>query len=175
LANSGSKLAYKDTGLIADFEFRDSIRSRMDTLTISDDVSVPLDSCHRLFGTLTNTFPKNPWLQLSAISGCFRTCSDGGEIIKNKVITPISLNENINIYPNPSPGLFNIGLKNLFGPNALVSIYDINGHMVYSNRFSLFGETPTLNEINLTRISKGVYFLNIVDAKNSYNKKVFVE
>jgi hypothetical protein len=76
-------------------------------------------------------------------------------------INDIAFNNNINVFPNPSNGLFNFsGLKN----ENSIEIFDITGRLVLHTI-----SNESLYVIDLTEKDRGVYFYRITD-KN--NKKV---
>ena len=76
----------------------------------------------------------------------------------------------ISIYPNPSNGLVyinNSGFMTL--DNA--RIYDVNGRLILRKELA---DTP-LNQIDLTTISKGVYFLMVSSDGASITEKIVIE
>ena len=80
------------------------------------------------------------------------------------------LNAAISIYPNPSSGLVfinNTGRVNL----ETADIYDINGRLVLQKQLS----NATLNQIDLSNVSKGVYFLTINSDDASITEKIIIE
>ncbi|MDP1726804.1 MAG: T9SS type A sorting domain-containing protein [Bacteroidota bacterium] len=77
----------------------------------------------------------------------------------------LTLNEHINIFPNPAKEMVEIGLSNeLLG--AEIQIKDINGKLVY------FGKQTT---INLNDFNKGIYFVQISHDGYQVTKKLFIE
>ncbi len=68
-------------------------------------------------------------------------------------------NYGINIYPNPSNGMFYIELAKSIS-KANVSILDMTGKLIYTNKLN-----SNLNEIDLSSQAKGIYFIkfNISD------------
>lgn len=63
----------------------------------------------------------------------------------------------INLYPNPSSGIFTLFLGDL-NPET-IEVYDITGKIVYKNNTILVSEKQFT--IDLTSISQGVYFVKI--------------
>jgi hypothetical protein len=72
-------------------------------------------------------------------------------------------NTNVNVYPNPSNGLFNLEIAAAEAGNCTISVTDVLGRTVNTI-------TPVLNqgsnhfEINLSNAAKGVYFAKIHSA-----------
>ena len=79
------------------------------------------------------------------------------------------LNKNIDIYPNPSAGIFNIEMKNI--SDFHYEIFDISGKSI-TNKIEV-----TLNsfEINLSKYSHGIYFLKLQSNEGVITKKLIVK
>ena len=77
----------------------------------------------------------------------------------------------IKLYPNPSDGLMTLEFHGRadFG-EALVSVVGLTGN-VY-DRFTWHGETTTLN---LTGLSKGVYFVKIKTEESLEVRKIVIQ
>jgi hypothetical protein len=90
------------------------------------------------------------------------------EVVKQLVLTddPASISENnlsnIQIYPNPTSGLVFIDSNNLID----VSAYSIDGRLIET-----FGKT---NQIDLSFLSTGVYFLSIKTDKREIIKRIVI-
>lgn len=79
-------------------------------------------------------------------------------------------NNSINVWPNPSDGIFYVSIKNNNADAIKIEVSDISGKIVYSSvakkTKSNFTETIDLNDL-----SKGLYILKVeADGKSSYNK-----
>lgn len=85
----------------------------------------------------------------------------------NALATDEERNSNtINIYPNPSSGVFNISY---FGSTVLfIEIYDVTGKQI----LKLKNEN---HQINLNGYSKGIYFAKIKTDKDFITKKIIIE
>ena len=82
----------------------------------------------------------------------------------------LELNE-VNFFPNPNDGLFNL---NFITPNAgdlTVNIYDQNGRTVYKEMLAEF-EGEYTNRIDISERADGTYYLQIIQNNQSYNKKI---
>ena len=81
------------------------------------------------------------------------------------------LNEGISLYPNPTKGPLYIntdGRAMIEGAN----LYDVNGRLISSYHLE---DTSKRNEIDLSNIAKGVYFLNIYSDAAFITKKIVLE
>ncbi|MEO8532878.1 MAG: T9SS type A sorting domain-containing protein, partial [Flavobacterium sp.] len=69
------------------------------------------------------------------------------------------------IYPNPATSIINIESKEtIFTVDSNVSISDITGLQVNSNNFSIVN--PNLITINISNLTSGTYFINILTSAN---------
>ena len=81
------------------------------------------------------------------------------------------LTEGISLYPNPTKGPLYIntdGSVMIEGAN----LYDVNGRLISSYHLE---DTSKRNEIDLSNIAKGVYFLNIYSDAAFITKKIVLE
>ncbi|NOZ34376.1 MAG: T9SS type A sorting domain-containing protein, partial [Chlorobi bacterium] len=90
-------------------------------------------------------------------------------VAESTLISEINETTDIKIYPNPSNGHFNIVLNNDF-TKATVRITDISGKIL-SEKSDL---NKGLNTINLTNVSKGIYFIYINYDNNRIISKLIV-
>ena len=86
-------------------------------------------------------------------------------------VTPSQVNnfENsfIDVYPNPARDKVFITSKNNI--NSL-KIFDLSGKLCYVDN-----TISDQHEVDISKFSKGIYTINIIDRKNSYVTKLFVE
>jgi len=73
------------------------------------------------------------------------------------------------IFPNPSNGKFNV--RNEAGITEVI-VYNLVGKQVYSK---IYQNKQSLNEIDLTKFQKGVYFIEVNDGMKTYTKKIVVQ
>lgn len=99
-----------------------------------------------------------------AITTFFATASIQENSLLNSVI----------ISPNPSNGLFQLNFKNSKKQQTKISLFNINGQLVseYSNEELEAGEVQ--KTIDLKAPPKGMYYLNITNTNESFNKKIIV-
>jgi hypothetical protein len=78
-----------------------------------------------------------------------------------------NLNDEINIYPNPNPGVFEIpGIKN---KNSKIEIYNTTGELIYRKIAS-----SQKTGINLADIANGVYQVKKISDSGVINRKVVI-
>jgi len=78
----------------------------------------------------------------------------------------------ISIVPNPSNGLFFINVSGMEGATEL-QIYSVSGQLVYNEM--LDGNSLTNKSIDLEAYPTGMYFVRMINNKNSYTKKIIIE
>ena len=82
--------------------------------------------------------------------------------------------DDINIFPNPSSGIFNLSHNLEFKSDLIIQIHNSVGELVYEKFFKeYFGEINL--RFNLTEFSSSIYFISVNDNISIYNKKLIVE
>jgi extracellular elastinolytic metalloproteinase len=81
-----------------------------------------------------------------------------------------SLENNFNIYPNPSKGIVNIQSRLDLG-SADISVFDINGRKVFNQNV----EIQNVVSINTENLSTGIYILQINGENYSHTTKLIIE
>ncbi len=80
----------------------------------------------------------------------------------------------INFYPNPNNGQFNLGFTLEKQGDTEISIFDINGKNVYNEK--LVGFTGTYQkEIDISSNGSGTYYIKVSQGKDSYYKKMILQ
>jgi PKD repeat protein len=84
-------------------------------------------------------------------------------------------NSSINLYPNPSNGIFSLEMGNIneTGGTTLISIYNVLGESVYQTEVQNTSNTLS-KDIQLENISEGTYFLKAVTKNRSYTAKIII-
>ena len=104
------------------------------------------------------------------VSGLNYTIGEDGIYIGYPVGVSLLENEELNIYPNPGPGLIMMDLP--AAGDYVVKIFAIDGRMVLEEQFSSAGGART---INLSGASDGTYFIRVMgtdtDVTLKYIKK----
>jgi hypothetical protein len=80
--------------------------------------------------------------------------------------------KNISIFPNPNSGIFNLYLDEKISENAIVTITDISGKTILVLKNEQLSNT---NSIDLSKESKGIYFVNLVSDEQVMVKKIIVQ
>jgi len=75
---------------------------------------------------------------------------------------------NLDIYPNPSPGLVNVRFEENIDSLVLIEILDINGNRVHK----VESANERLIPINLENQSKGIYFAIISVGGHTLSRKI---
>ncbi|MGV6828342.1 MAG: T9SS-dependent M36 family metallopeptidase [Flavobacteriales bacterium] len=81
-----------------------------------------------------------------------------------------ALNNNFNVYPNPSNGQINIASKLDLG-NATINIFDINGRNIFTENVELHN----MATINASILKTGVYILQINGDTYNHTTKLIIE
>lgn len=107
--------------------------------------------------------------------------SANGHFIFNKTLLKnLSTNEynstlkNLSIYPNPSNGQFSILYESAENTSALLTIYNMQGVLVYSENLN-FTKGIYTNSIIAKNISSGMYLMVVETKTNRYTSKLIIE
>lgn len=101
---------------------------------------------------------------LDSITVTFKDCSG---------IDEYGLDKFVNIYPNPSDGLFYISTKEIKGALDL-NITDAKGQLIFKQEIIPDSEQYT-HRIDLSSLAKGVYFVKIMNSDNVMNRKIVIQ
>ncbi len=82
-------------------------------------------------------------------------------------INEISENPEINVYPNPSTGIFNVDLHNV----NTIKVLNTLGALVYQEKVNV-DETKTT--LDLSSFGNGIYFIAVTNDKGTTNKKIIL-
>jgi hypothetical protein len=157
---------------VAGFTFTADNQTISFTNTSSNAISYSWDFGDTYTSTETNpvhtyTASDNYTVTLTAING---VCADDEDeqSIDVTFVGVVDLDANIQIKPNPSTGKFMIHTGNY--KVDLISIYTVNGQKILETK-------PGSNqvEIDLSSVSKGVYFIEIKSNNWKINKKMILK
>ncbi|MTE27135.1 zinc-dependent metalloprotease [Winogradskyella ouciana] len=81
--------------------------------------------------------------------------------------------DDLQVYPNPNNGTFNIGFSPKSGEDITIQVYDIRGRAIFENTFNSVGRFDEV--IQLTNAESGVYLLSISDGPQKVTKKIVVD
>ncbi|MEZ5195329.1 MAG: CUB domain-containing protein [Bacteroidales bacterium] len=82
--------------------------------------------------------------------------------------------DNLQVYPNPADNMLNVSFSLDNNQSFAIKLISTTGQVVYQENTSEFSGNY-VNSIDLSGISKGVYFLNIANESGTVNKKVVVK
>jgi hypothetical protein len=85
-------------------------------------------------------------------------------------ISPLTLNNNIVLYPNPSQGMIEFNFGKLYNHTFDVKVTDMTGKVVLMKEIGVVN-----NFIDLTPYSNGVYFLQITLENTTVTKRIILE
>ena len=94
-------------------------------------------------------------------------------------VAPIRLDggtaiNNLEVYPNPSKDIFNVSFVSEDMQNLEVRVLNLIGEVIYTEGLEQFVGEYT-KSINLSKYTKGVYFLEITTKEGVVNKKIVLQ
>ena len=91
----------------------------------------------------------------------------------NKNLKPNIIENDINIFPNPTNESINITCNNLDFNDFLITLYNVEGNIINLNNNITYKHSKHI-VINCTNLPKGIYFINIKNNNKTYNQKMVV-
>jgi len=86
-------------------------------------------------------------------------------------INETSLENSINVYPNPSNGVFVLSCDNSLQHSVLeISILNQLGQIVYANKI----DGPALEQFDISMLAAGTYTLNLTTVDNTISKQLII-
>lgn len=82
--------------------------------------------------------------------------------------------ENMKLYPNPNDGKFNLNFNLKNRGDAEVTVYDMQGKQVYSEKLSNFAGEYN-KPIDISSNAKGIYFVKIQQGNHTQVKKISLD
>jgi PKD repeat protein len=79
---------------------------------------------------------------------------------------------NLSIVPNPNTGTFQLQLSERLKFETIAQLYDLNGRVVYEQNLPLSSQTN--REIKTKNLPTGVYFLRLMNRKQSQTHRVLI-
>lgn len=80
-------------------------------------------------------------------------------------------NSQLQVFPNPSAGIFNISMDELSSDNHNLTVTDITGKVVYTEQLKV-ANRQLRSTIDLSHLSKGVYVLEITGEQQTTSTKL---
>lgn len=125
--------------------------------------------CDKYYHIKVATFSCDGWEEANLV--IYYACCENrfmvvesNETVKNTMKTEMQ----VNIYPNPSAGIFNVEMDEA---NGKMQVYDAMGKNIRS--IDLNGNTRYI--LDLTGYSKGIYTVNVLTEKGSRSQKIVLE
>ena len=110
------------------------------------------------------------------------TATRGGTTNSDEVIVTVkncsalaeeqSIQEDMNVYPNPSNGTINVRAENSYDSLNL-DIYSINGSLVLKDQVQTKNRVA-YKTVDLSRLSKGVYIVRMYNTDYNKTKKILL-
>ncbi len=82
--------------------------------------------------------------------------------------------DNMNFYPNPNNGKFNLSFNLAEKGDAEISILNTEGKIVYKEKLANFTGNYD-KEIDISKNAKGIYFVKVEQGQNTQMKKIVLE
>jgi hypothetical protein len=171
-----------DTALVAAMLYRHNPVNDSAILLEAEMIHLPPVSTYTQFSIpiFYNGTPLADTLNITFAAGNYQGnfVGVGSELYIDKLevnYNPVSVNENetqqdIRVFPNPSHGLLNIDMDK--SPEVLLELYNENGAKVYSETLK---NTSTSNKLNLSGLSKGIYYLKMTSTDKTVSKKIIIQ
>ncbi len=84
------------------------------------------------------------------------------------------LTKNLNIYPNPNNGFFDVSYNSIYNENLNLIVYDLMGKAIYTSHIRKESGNIKI-PINLMTLTKGMYFISVNGANSSNSAKFIVK
>ncbi|HLG36293.1 MAG TPA: T9SS type A sorting domain-containing protein [Bacteroidia bacterium] len=100
-------------------------------------------------------------------------CSANSDTIHNLIIGEQNLFDAnaINIYPNPTDGIFTVEINSTKHDNLSLKVFDVMGRIVYEQKDI---KNKTKHEVDLRENAPGIYFVNVKTEKQSLVQKIIL-
>lgn len=102
----------------------------------------------------------NYTISVSDENGCGPVTSSNLEVNVTG-LSPEKYHSMVNVYPNPTNGYIYINLEGLTGDDCHIEVYNMQGALVFEDRFTSYSTDKTTCEIDLSQNQKGIYILKI--------------
>ncbi|MGB0864317.1 MAG: S8 family serine peptidase [Saprospiraceae bacterium] len=80
----------------------------------------------------------------------------------------------MNVYPNPSTGLFHINVQDMSNEPVTLSVFDALGRVVTSYQTTLSNDDATI-QLDLSSFTKGIYLLQLQSRQGQITEKIMVK
>ncbi len=128
-------------------------------------INVNIDNMGYGTNTLTLTVTHNGCVNKDEVNITFETCNVGIEDLEEI---------GINVYPNPSQGIFNITYDGT-EDNLHFRIFNLQGQEVYSEHLNDKSDKNAIKEINVSFLKKGLYIIRFYSKKGIRSGKLSIQ
>ena len=120
-----------------------------------------------------NTITKQGTYKISVVdkNGC--DAQKSFDVFGSVSNNDFSVNNNLEIYPNPSEDLFNLNFNNIKAGSYNIEVRNMVGQMVHNSSIQLTKDGNTT--LDLSNISKGAYLLNISGKNVEINESIVIK
>ncbi len=82
----------------------------------------------------------------------------------------------IKVYPNPATDVVNIEMESIVNQQVWIRLFDLQGRILRSKKTLMVNEGTTTIDLNTHGLEKGMYFINVSDAKGwNKSKKIVIQ
>lgn len=86
------------------------------------------------------------------------------------VVTQTFTEQNINVFPNPTNGIFNVNITKTGNAKSIIEVYNINGALVQSTTTA-----QNNNTLDLSGNPAGIYLIKVIVNNKTYNHKIILQ
>jgi hypothetical protein len=105
-------------------------------------------------------------------NGCSNSATDNMVVDLCVGVEEVAGNISVNIYPNPSTGIFYLDLASVNNRIVNVRVYSANGALVTENNFVA---DTAVRELNLSNYAQGVYVVKVTSDNLTSTKRIIIE
>jgi hypothetical protein len=105
---------------------------------------------------------------------CFDQCTDcdGNPVIG---VEEVILNNNVQIYPNPTEGMLNIAVQSVNTQDVKVEVYNAMGQFIMVEKFNKVAAGKNNLNLNLNNVPTGLYIVEVTGAQLNETFRVAVK
>ena len=103
---------------------------------------------------------------ITDLNGCTTTLTD--ILVNSFVGLEETIDIQINVFPNPTNGLFNVALNSEFEKEITLSVYDLCGRLIYKT----YEQGNKLFEVDIIDKANGSYILKIETGNKQIQKRI---
>jgi len=106
-------------------------------------------------------------------------CESPRQMVIGSVDCPVGLEDNsavagnIEVYPNPSNGLFSLNITTEQEENFVLSVRDVQGKLIYEESLTVNGAHR--DDLDFVGLAKGVYYLQIQNDQATKVEKLIIQ